>query len=323
MEDFLMHIGVKRRSGRYPWGSGENPYQHSGDFLSRVQELRKAGMTDTEIAGSFALTTTQFRAALGIASSERRQLEVARAKSLREDGKSLNEIARIMGYNNESSIRSLLNESSETRMNQAQTTANILKKLIAEKGMIDVGAGAERELGVSKEKLEQALYILESEGYPVYGGRMPQVTNPGKHTTQRVLCPPGTEHKEIFDYENVHSIKDYTSHDGGETFDRLVYPKSMDSSRLAIRYAEDGGEEKDGLVEIRRGVEDLSLGNSHYAQVRILVDNTHYIKGMAVYSDDLPPGVDVHPPGVRQPYVAARAVEQLRPDLAFDLLDVL
>lgn len=67
----------------------------------------------------------------------------------------------------------------------------------------------------------------------------------------------------------------------------------MDSKRLAIRYAEDGGLEKDGLVEIRRGVEDLNLGNSHYAQVRIMVDGTHYIKGMAVYSDDLPKGVDV------------------------------
>jgi hypothetical protein len=30
-----------------------------------------------------------------------------------------------------------------------------------------------------------------------------------------------------------------------------------------------------------------------YAQVRILVDNTHYIKGMAVYSDDLPCGTDI------------------------------
>lgn len=291
--DFLMHYGIKRRSGRYPWGSGDNPYQHSGDFLSRVQELRKSGMKDTEIAEAFALTTTQFRAALGIASSERRQLEVARAKSLREDGKSLNEIAQIMGYNNESSIRSLLNENSEVRMNQAQTTAKTLKKLIEEKGMIDVGAGVERELGISKEKLEQALYILEAEGYPIYGGRVPQATNPGKMTTLRVLCPPGTEHKEIFDYEKINSVKDYTSHDGGESFDRLVYPKSMDSSRLSICYAEDGGTEKDGLIEIRRGVEDLSLGNSHYAQVRILVDDTHYIKGMAVYSDDLPEGVDV------------------------------
>ena len=199
-----------------------------------------------------------------------------------------------MGFSNDSSVRSLLNENSEARMNQAKKTAEFLKKQIEEKGMIDVGTGVERELGISKEKLNQALYILEQEGYPVYGGGVPQVTNPGKQTNIKVICPPGTEHKEIYNFENVHSLSDYVSHDGGETYDpKYVYPKSMDSSRIQIRYAEDGGTQKDGVVEIRRGVDDLSLGESHYAQVRILVDGTHYIKGMAIYSDDLPDGVDV------------------------------
>lgn len=78
-----------------------------------------------------------------------------------------------------------------------------------------------------------------------------------------------------------------------KTYLSFVYPESMDSSRLKIRYAEDGGIDKDGVIEIRRGVEDLSLGESHYAQVRILVDGNRYLKGMAVYSDDLPDGVDV------------------------------
>ena len=160
--------------------------------------------------------------------------------------------------------------------------------------MIDVGTGVERELGVSKEKLNEALYILELEGYPVYGDGVPQVTNPGKQTNIKVVCPPGTEHKDIYNFDNVHTITDYVSHDDGDTFDpKFVYPKSMDSKRLQICYAEEGGLQKDGVVEIRRGVDDLSLGNSHYAQVRILVDDKKYIKGMAVYSDDLPPGVDV------------------------------
>ena len=38
---------------------------------------------------------------------------------------------------------------------------------------------------------------------------------------------------------------------------------------------------------------DLDLGDSHYAQVRILVDGTHYLKGMAMYSDDMPDGADI------------------------------
>lgn len=293
-EDILMHYGMPRRSGRYPWGSGDNPYQRSGDFLSRIDELKAQGLSETEIAKAMGMTTTQYRVQKSQAKDERRAVDVATAKGLREKGYSLNEIADKMGFKNDSSVRSLLNENSEARMNQAKKTAEFLKKQIDEKGMIDVGTGVERELGVSREKLNQALYILEREGYPVYGGGVPQVTNPGKQTNIKVICPPGTEHKEVYDFENVHSVKDYISYDDGETFKKaFVYPESMDSNRMKIRYAEDGGIQKDGVIEIRRGVEDLSLGNSHYAQVRILVDGTHYIKGMAIYSDDLPDGVDV------------------------------
>jgi len=304
VEEMLMHYGMPRRSGRYPWGSGDNPYQHSGDFLSRVEEMKRNNFTFTDedgktytgevaIAKSMGLSTTQFRTQMSLAKDERRSQDVATAKALREKGYSLNEIADKMGFANDSSVRSLLNESSEARMNQAKTTADFLKQQVAEKGMIDVGTGVERELGISKEKMNQALYILEMEGYPIYGGGVPQVTNPGKQTNIKVLCPPGTEHKEIYNFENVHSVRDYVSHDGGETFDKFVYPKSMDSKRMQICYAEEGGIYKDGVIEIRRGVEDLSLGNSHYAQVRILVDGNRYLKGMAVYSDDLPDGVDV------------------------------
>lgn len=292
-EEILMHYGMPRRSGRYPWGSGDNPYQHSGDFLSRIDELKKQGLSDPEIAKSMGLTTTQYRTQKSLAKDERRSLDVATAKGLREKGFSLNEIAEKMGYANDSSVRSLLNENSEARMNQAGKTAEFLKKQVDSKGMIDVGTGVERELNISKEKLREALYILEMERYPVHGGGVPQATNPGRQTNLKVLCPPGTEHKEIYNFENIHSVRDYTSHDGGDTFDKFVYPRSMDSSRLKIRYAEDGGIEKDGVVELRRGVDDLSMGNSHYSQVRILVDGKKYIKGMAIYSDDMPDGVDV------------------------------
>ena len=305
--DELMHYGMPRRSGRYPWGSGKDPYQHSGDFLSRVDELSKKGLSEKDIADHFGLTTSQLRIQKSLAKDERRTLEVDTAKGLRDKGYSLNEIAKMMGYNNDSSVRSLLNEHSEARMKEAKNTAEFLKKQVKEKGMIDVGTGVERELGISKEKLKEALYILELEGYNTFGGGVPQVNNPGKQTNLKVLCPPDTPYKTIidangkekkvssaiYDYENVHSITEYTSHDSGKTFDTFKYPASMDSKRLAIRYAEDGGIQKDGLVEIRRGVDDLNLGNSHYAQVRIMVDGTHYIKGMAVYSDDLPKGVDV------------------------------
>ena len=312
--DILMHYGIGKLdgapgpgSGRYPLGSGKNPNQRSGDFLSRVDELRKQRFTytdkdgkvwtgDNAIAKAMGLTSTQFRTQLGLARDERRSSNVATAKRLRDEGKTLKEIADTMGFPNDSSVRSLLNESSEARMNQAKKTAEFLRQQIAEKGMIDVGTGVERELGISREKLNQALYMLEMEGYAVYGGGVPQVTNKGQQTNLKVLCPPGTEHKDIYNFGEIHSVVDYISPDGGETFKpAFVYPESMDSSRLKIRYAEEGGLQRDGTVELRRGVADLSLGKSSYAQVRILVDGKKYIKGMAFYGDDkdFPDGVDV------------------------------
>lgn len=142
--------------------------------------------------------------------------------------------------------------------------------------------------------MDQAIEFLRMQGYNVYGGRMPQVTNPGQSTILRVLATPETKHKEIFNYDNIKTVNDYISRDGGKTFEKKFhYPASLDSKRLMIRYKEDGGIDKDGVIELRRGVDDLSLGNSHYSQVRILVDGNKYLKGMAIYSDDMPPGVDV------------------------------
>lgn len=298
MNDVLMHYGIKRRSGRYPWGSGEDPYQHGRDFLARIEELKKSGWTETpeSIREEFGLTTTQYRAQKAIAKDERRALNVATAKSLKEDGLKDTEIGRRLGVN-ESTVRSWLNSESEARMNQAKKTAEFIKEQIEKKGTIDVGTGVERELGISKEKMNQALALLEAEGYLIQSGRVEQATNKGQWTTIKAISPPGTDPKDFYKFTqgeaNIASLNDYVSHDGGETFDKFVYPKSMDSKRLMIRYKEDGGIEKDGIVELRRGVDDISLGNDHYSQVRILVDGNKYIKGMAVYSDDMPDGVDV------------------------------
>lgn len=293
-EDILMHYGVKRRSGRYPWGSGENPFQRSGDLIARVDDLKSQGMTEKQIAENIGITTTDLRMQLRVAKHERRELEVARARSLREDGLSLNEIAEKMGYANDSSIRSLLNESTAVNKNKAKVTAEKLKEEIEKKGMLDVGVGVERELGVSQNTLKEALFILETEGYNVYGVGIPQVTNPGKQTNTPVLCKPGTEYKDVYqDLGQIKSVGDYHSTDGGLTYTKLKYPQSIDSNRVKILYGDEGGTDKDGVIELRRGVDDLDLGNSHYAQVRILVDGTHYLKGMAMYSDDVPDGFDI------------------------------
>lgn len=293
-EDILMHYGVKRRSGRYPWGSGDNPYQHGGDFLARVEELQRLGKTEKQIADELHLPTTDLRMQVRVAKHERRALQADRARSLREDGKTLDEIASILGYANDSSVRALLNENTAANKNKAQATAEILKKELAEKGAIDVGTGVERQLGVSTGVLQEALFILETEGYNRYGVGVPQVNDPKKRTITPVISVPEIDQREVYqNLDLVKSVGDYHSTDGGESWDKREYPASIDSSRVKILYGDEGGALKDGVIEIRRGVADLDLGDSHYAQVRILVDGTHYLKGMAMYSDDMPDGADI------------------------------
>lgn len=316
---YFEHYGVGHldggHSGRHPWGSGEDPYQHSeyGDFQDRVDKMRKEGFTytdpedgktykgDTAIAKSMNLSTTEFRIELSICSCERRARLVSRAKELQAEGKGATAIGREMGIS-EGTVRSLLNPHSEAKMNEAKNTAALLKEKVdkAPHGMVDVGDATEIQLGVSKERLNTALYLLKREGYMTYSGGIPQATNPSQQTTQKVLCRPDKEHKDIYNYDQVSTIDDFKSYDGGKTFKKsFVYPESLDSSRLKIilkdEIGPDGvtGEAKDGVVQLRRGVADISLGDAKYSQVRILVDGDKYIKGMAVYSDNMPDGIDV------------------------------
>lgn len=292
----LVHYGVKRRSGRYPWGSGENPFQHGGDFLARVEQLQSQGKSEKEIADELKMSTTDLRMQVRVAKHERRMVLADRAKSLRDDGKTLDEIAKIMGYNNDSSVRALLNENTASNKNKAWQTAEVLKKELAEKGALDVGSGAERELGVSTGVLQEALFILETEGYNRYGVGVPQVNDPSKRTITPVISNPEISQADAYkNLDIIKSVGNYHTTDGGESWDKREYPTSIDSGRVKILYGDEGGKAKDGVIEIRRGTADLDLGDSHYAQVRIMVDGTHYLKGMAMYGDDkdFPDGVDI------------------------------
>lgn len=299
--EYLMHYGTKFHSGRYPYGSGEDPYQHDGDFLTRVERLKSEGWKETaeNVKKEFGIGLEDYRNEKYWAEYTRREQQVARAKSLKEKGLGASAIGREMGIS-ESTVRSLLNPNSEAKMLAAKQTADFLKQQVAEKGMIDVGKDTERFLNVSRTKLDQALYALESEGYMIYQNRVEQPTNRGNFTTQMVLCPPGTKQKESYNFADIHTIEDYQYQEGTDSFKKkFTYPSSLDSKRLMVRYADDIGAdgfkgiEKDGVIELRRGVSDLDLQGAKYAQVRILVDGTHYLKGMAVYSDNMPDGVDV------------------------------
>lgn len=300
--NILEHYGTKRHSGRYPWGSGDTPYQHSGDFLSRVEELKKKGLSEKEILETinnslpdeYTMGLTEFRTSRQKAVHDRKALEYDQIRALKDDGLGWKEIGDKLGMS-ESSVRSKYNNAIGEKASQAEKIAATLKAEVDKKGMIDISEGANQVLGVSESKLDEAAYILEAEyGYQRYGVGIRQPTNVHQQTNITVLAKPEFDQKYAYKHQDqIDSLGDYHSDDGGETFTKLQRPSSLDSSRVAIRYGDEGGLDKDGVMEIRRGVPDLDLGKSHYAQVRILVDGDHYLKGMAVYSDDLPDGVDV------------------------------
>ena len=324
INDVLIHYGMKHRSGRYPWGSGDNPYQHDGrfpsgeryystskDWLARVNELKKEGMKESEIAERFHVGTADFRSFQSLAIRERKLEEGHQIKKMMNDGLSASEIGRRLGMN-ESSVRSKLawfNKQEEPDIATARGTADYLKDAIEKLGgPIDVGEGVERKLGISQERLNQALILMENEGYSVKVENMDRATDPtsNKKFIMKVVgkgeLPKQLIRNNIEDIHSINELNTRLTEDGTKVRPSFSFPESMDINRLKIVYAEEDGidkgvkgVEKDGLIEIRRGVPDLDLGESNYAQVRILVDGDRYLKGMAVYRDpkDMPDGVDV------------------------------
>lgn len=295
--DYLAHYGVLRRSGRYPWGSGGTPEQNHRSFLGMVEAMRAEGLSDAEIARGFGMTnsgkelsTREFKAMRSIALNEVKAANVAMAERLRAKGMSPTEIARQMGLAGESSARALLAPGASARADAQKLAGDLLKDQIANGGYLDVGAGTELYMNMSRTKLDSVLTGLKNEGYEVVNIQIDQVGSDRK-TNTKVLAPEGTTYRDIVtNKDGIKTIAVKITDDGVE---HVRPPEMLDSKRVKINYKEDGGEAADGTMYIRPGVKDLDMGGAQYAQVRIAVDGTHYIKGMAVYKDDLPKGVDV------------------------------
>lgn len=287
----LAHYGVKRRSGRYPWGSGQDPHQHSGDLLSTIKDLKAKGLSETEIAKGLGMTTTQLRAQKSIAKNEKRKADVAMVARLKEKGMSNTAIGRRMGIN-ESSVRALLDPTLKERAGSTEALAKELKKQVGKDGLLDVGLGVEVNMGVTSTKMKTATAMLEAEGYHVHKVKVQQQTT-GKFTEMKVLVPPGMDYKTVLAKRGEIKAPGVNIEDRGRTVYGIEKPTAVSSKRLKVRYGNEGGADMDGVIELRRNVKDLSLGGSNYAQVRISVDGTHFLKGMAMYSDDLPKGYDI------------------------------
>jgi len=300
---FLRHEGVLRKSGRYPWGSGANPEQRARSFKMHMAELQKKGLTPTEIAKAFSgvdadgkeykMTTTQLRALTSNSNEAIKRAEIREVAKYKEKGMSNVAIGERMGKN-ESSVRALIAAAEKGDKDAIQTTADIVRAQVDEKKFLDFGAGTANHLGVSNERLGTAIAVLKEEGYKVHYVKTEQMGT-GKFTSLKVLTKGDVTYSDVLkNKDNIEPLLG-KSDDGGRTFTNLgmLPPLNVPLKRVGVRYAEEGGADKDGVIEIRRGVKDLDMGNSRYAQVRIGVAGTHYLKGMAVYSDNIPDGVDM------------------------------
>lgn len=298
---YLAHVGTPHEgstphSGRYEWGSGENPHQHGFDFLVEVERLRAKGMTNTEIAKAMGYSTGEWRAKLTNQKAEKYAYDAGRVYKMKYEQKMSNTaIAAKLGIS-EGTVRNMLKNPDKIRDQTLDNTADILRKSVAEKTYIDVGEGVERSLGIPRTKMDAALQRLKDEGYVVKPIQVSQINSrSGQKTTVLVLAPEGTTGRELYlNMDKISLIKEYHSEDMGKSYLGLEKPVSVDSKRIEIAYADkDGFQPKDGVIELRPGVADISLGDSKYAQVRIAVDGKYYLKGMAIYSNDLPEGVDI------------------------------
>ena len=291
-DDYLEHYGTPRHSGRYPWGSGKNP-QRNKNFLQRVDELKAQGLTEKERAKAFGLSTGQLRAKYSVAKNEEKMALRAQMIELHEKGMSEKAIAERTGQSL-SKVHSYLDPHKNFVSSKAINVANELEAMLKEKPFLDVGEGVDRQLHISEVQLDTALQVLKDRGLTVLTISQPQATNPSQKTSVRVLAEEGTTYKDIYDNKEKITSPDglYFEDFGAQAFHREPV-KSIDPNRIQIKYAEDGGSDKDGVIEIRPGVEDISLGGRNYAQVRVLVNDSHYMKGMAMYGYDMPDGVDI------------------------------
>jgi hypothetical protein len=196
-----------------------------------------------------------------------------------------------MGIAGESSVRALLDPGAKVRGDELQNLANRMREEVDKKEMVDVGVGVEHYLGVNRTQLDTAIAMLKSEGYAYEKIQVDQLGTANK-TTVKVLAKEGTTYLDMkLNADKIQPIVANKTKD--DEFVGLKVPLVMDPKRVDVKYAEQGGTDADGVIYVRPGVDDVSLGGSHYAQVRVAVGGDHYLKGMAVYKDDLPEGVDL------------------------------
>lgn len=298
-KDSILHYGVKRRSGRYPWGSGDDPNQHDKGFLGEYEALKAKGLREIDIANQMGLNTTQLRNNITWARKEQRENLKKQVGILKESGLTNVMIANKLGIS-EATVRNYKDPKEVVEKMQLDSVSKAVKDGVDKTGYLDVGIGVERQLGISRTKLNTVVDKLQEEGYSVHEIYVKNLSNPkgadGKlnYTTVKVLTKETDVEVVKQNSEKIRPLESW-SENNGLTVHNIKPPQMVSLDRVKVRYAEDGGADKDGLIELRPGVKDLDLGNSLYAQVRIGAGKDKYLKGMAAYGDekDFAPGVDI------------------------------
>ena len=171
-EEFLEHVGrsvldgAPIGSGRYRYGSGDSAYQHVKNFQTTVRTLRKKGMSDNDIAKSMQMNSSQFRAKIMQNREQVHAYEVAMAKKLKEERGMSNVAIAMRLYKDpkkESTVRNLLAEGTKRKNKIFESTKKTLEDELEKHTMLDVGPGAELNLGISETRLKNVLTQMEKE----------------------------------------------------------------------------------------------------------------------------------------------------------------
>ena len=294
--DYLAHYGTPRHSGRYPWGSGGNTQEELGNkrnktILDYIDEMKAQGLNDKQIMDGLGIKSTEYRARKSNARAQVKADNHAQVHRLKEKGLSPAAISKQTGLP-DSTVRALLKADAADKLNIRTATVESLKKEVDKHTYVDVGKGTSNRMGVSQNNLDNSLAVLKEQGYSVVQVNIPQVTT--EHDTRaKVLIPPGKTQKDAWMNQDKIVVPGGWSEDNGRTYSEIKPALPISPKRVAVRYKEQGGATADGVIYVRRNVDDVTLGGNNYAQVRVQVGEHNYLKGMAMYRDDLPDGVDL------------------------------
>ena len=237
-DDYLEHVGVSKRdgadigSGRFPLGSGDNPFQHLEGLYGEYRKLHEKGLTDGEIGKSLGMSSGDLRGRLEYYQALKGSKNITDAVELKDKGLSNLEIAEKMGVS-PSTVANYLKASQGVREAKIISTRNALKDKVDKVGWVEIGKGTENWMGVKRTMLDAAATTLYDEGYELYSDLRVRQGGSGNYTNLKVLAKPGMTRGDVLaDKGNIEAtMADVKSRDGGFTYDKKNFKKNRNPVR--------------------------------------------------------------------------------------------